>query len=193
MPLPFQSRHHGVVAFGFFNIEIDMLLLEELFFFAEPFCLAVGDLLAAPGAAGGEEQRPVEVTFPGWRIDEPAAAGNVNLAISRQDLSGFIGATYQRFPFPERPEGFKQKPSVEGNRPWAEETIGRFGHAERIVLRRDEADHALWVSVYAFDEAAFGELVAYVDRGGYPRWQGEVRPRYVSTLMERLRAVRGRE
>lgn len=33
MPLSFESRSHGPVAFGFFNIESDMLLLERTFFF----------------------------------------------------------------------------------------------------------------------------------------------------------------
>jgi hypothetical protein len=34
MPLSFESRSHGPVAFGFFNIESDMLLLERTFFSA---------------------------------------------------------------------------------------------------------------------------------------------------------------
>ena len=34
MPLSFESQSHGQVAFGFFNIASDMLLLERYFFFA---------------------------------------------------------------------------------------------------------------------------------------------------------------
>ena len=33
MPLTFDSLSHGKVAFGFFNIESDMLLLDHYFFF----------------------------------------------------------------------------------------------------------------------------------------------------------------
>ncbi|MBC8441147.1 MAG: hypothetical protein H8D87_15855 [Deltaproteobacteria bacterium] len=37
MPLSFTSKSHGNIAFGFFNIESDMLLLEKYFFFADGF------------------------------------------------------------------------------------------------------------------------------------------------------------
>lgn len=190
MPLPFTSRSHGTVAFGFFNIEIDMLLLEDLFFFAESFCEAVVELLAPVGAELGQGTTPAfasnTAAIPGWRMKSPAAAGNVNLAISRVDLSGFIGESYGQFPFPERPEGFKQKPEAQGNRPWAKEAIRRYAKALTIPLRRDEAAGVVWVDRFAFDQQVFLDLVAYVDRGGYPRWEGEVRPHYVTTMMSRL-------
>ncbi len=38
MPLSFKSESHGNIAFGFFNIESDMLLLEKYFFYADTFC-----------------------------------------------------------------------------------------------------------------------------------------------------------
>ena len=38
MPIAFNSLSHGKVAFGFFNIESDMLLLEHDFFFSTVFC-----------------------------------------------------------------------------------------------------------------------------------------------------------
>ena len=34
MPLPFLSRSHGAIAFGFFNIESHLLILDQVFFFA---------------------------------------------------------------------------------------------------------------------------------------------------------------
>jgi hypothetical protein len=37
MPLAFESLSHGAIAFGFFNIETDFLLLERYFFFADSF------------------------------------------------------------------------------------------------------------------------------------------------------------
>ena len=37
MPLEFQSISHGKIAFGFFNIETDMILLGHYFLFARDF------------------------------------------------------------------------------------------------------------------------------------------------------------
>ena len=35
MPLAFESLSHGTIAFGFFNIESDMLILDRYFLFAD--------------------------------------------------------------------------------------------------------------------------------------------------------------
>lgn len=42
MPLEFESLSHGRIAFGFFNIETDMILLNQYFLFAEDFCHSIG-------------------------------------------------------------------------------------------------------------------------------------------------------
>jgi hypothetical protein len=178
MPLAFSSLSHGTVAFGFFNIEIDMLLLQQLFFFADRFCRVVVDLHHGLGP---------DLVLPGWRIDDPAAAGNVNLAIDGVHLGGFIGETYREFPFPERPEGFKQKPDGQKHRAWAEAAIARFGTPEELRVRVDASSGTVAVAEYVFDADAFGDLVVYVDRGGYPRWEREVRPAYVTAMMTALR------
>ncbi len=44
MPLAFESLSHGTIAFGFFNIDSDMLLLEQYFLFGSEFCQHVGDM-----------------------------------------------------------------------------------------------------------------------------------------------------
>ncbi|MCA1793126.1 MAG: hypothetical protein LC660_04495 [Desulfobacteraceae bacterium] len=44
MPLSFDSASHGPAAFGFFNIESDMLLLERFFFFCDDFCTWITSL-----------------------------------------------------------------------------------------------------------------------------------------------------
>ncbi|MCU0723638.1 MAG: hypothetical protein MUC63_08490, partial [Planctomycetes bacterium] len=67
MPLAFESLSHGEIAFGFFQIESDMLLLEELFFFADRFCAAVVELTRAPAKATAEAR------IEGWRISDPAS------------------------------------------------------------------------------------------------------------------------
>jgi hypothetical protein len=43
-PLLFESVSHCGLAFGFFNIETDMLLLDDYFFCASDFCRHVTDL-----------------------------------------------------------------------------------------------------------------------------------------------------
>jgi hypothetical protein len=179
VPLAFPSRSHGTIAFGFFNVAIDMLLLEELFFFADRFCQVVVDL---------HQGRGPELALAGWRIADPAAVGNVNLAIQGLHLGGFIGATYREFPFPERPEGFKQQPDGSRNRAWAAAAIARFGAPAELQVRVDPATGDVAVAGYVFAPDAFAALVAYVDRGGYPRWAGEERPPYVAAMMAALRA-----
>src|SRR5208283_4103407 len=75
MPLAFHSKSHGVIVFGFFNIEPDMLLLENLFFFADRFCNAVVVL------AEQSEETTAGVLMDGYRIKDPAMMGNLHGAI----------------------------------------------------------------------------------------------------------------
>ena len=51
MPLAFQSKSHGSVAFGFFHIETDMLLLDRCFFFCTDFCRVLSEMAASGDAA----------------------------------------------------------------------------------------------------------------------------------------------
>ena len=88
MPLGFESTSHGSIAFGFFNIESDMLLLDSLFFFADAFCSAVEQ--------AGEHGR---AEIDGYRIDEREKIGDLHGAIAGRVFSGFIGSTYRVWPF----------------------------------------------------------------------------------------------
>ena len=178
MPLPFPSRSHGPIAFGFFNIASDMLLLQELFFFADRFCAAVAELALERHSA----------PLPCWRLAR-SAVGDLHGAIAGVDLSGFIGATYRLFPFPARRELFKQGPEGQETQPQIAELADRHGAADEIALRWDEQAGLVSVDSYCFTEAAFRELVAYVDRGGYPRWRDEQRPDYVREVVSRLRGT----
>jgi hypothetical protein len=186
MPLAFSSQSHGTVAFGFFNIDIDMLLLERVFFFAHRFCAAVSALADAAGQGAGEG---AAVTIPGFEIADASKVGNVNAAIRGRDLSGFIGATYERFPFPADPAAFKQKPDTAHNRDWAEETIRAFGEERAIPVRWRPRAARVAIAEVEFSPEEFAELIAYVDRGGYPRWKDEVRPAYVREMLEKLRGL----
>ncbi len=180
MPLAFDSLSHGRIAFGFFNIEIDLLLLERLFFFAGDFCRAVGELAEQ---AGGE---PAVAVMPGWRIDDPARIGNLQGAIQGWDLSGFIGRTYRRWPFPRREEEFKQRPEGWVNRAEAAEMIAEWAEAETIGVQAAADGEEASVGEYRFDRLAFQELIRYVYLGGMPRWRDGLRPDYVTAMIERV-------
>jgi hypothetical protein len=182
VPLAFRSQSHGTVAFGFFQIESDMLLLERRYFFADRFCRAVVEL-AEDGSSAPR------TTIPGWRIDDPAAIGDLGGAIRGEDLGGFIGATYERFPFPAAPEDFKQSPDGALDQALAAELIAPFAKEEDAELTWDREARLLTVAEFAFDEREFARLVAYVDRGGYPRWRDGIRPDYVRAMTARLDAL----
>ncbi|MGD0237010.1 MAG: hypothetical protein ABSC55_21055 [Syntrophorhabdales bacterium] len=88
MPLLFESVSHGELAFGFFNIETDMLLLDDYFFFASDFCRHVTDL------ARQHSDKPYRSAWD-VHVMPHEVIGNLQGAIAGTDLSG-------SFPFQER-------------------------------------------------------------------------------------------
>jgi len=193
MPLAFSSQSHGTVAFGFFNIETDLLLLDRVFFFADAFCGAVVAL--ARGAA--------EAELPAWRIPRPEDIGDLHGAIAGAALHGLIGATYRRWPFPRQPEAFKQNPEGVRRQDEVRLMLAPHGPPAALPVRRRRVteaapaaagdvfgpDTTVEIGEYRFDGPGFAALVSYVERGGYPRWRDEQRPPYV----ERMCAALARE
>lgn len=177
MPLSFSSRSHGAVAFGFFNIETDMLLLERMFFFADAFCEVVAGLSTSSAAS-----------MEGWVL-APEQVGNLHGAIAGVDHSGFIGATYNKWPFPARQEDFKQNPDGVAQQDVVRELAAQFGRPAEIKLYWHRAEQTVAVNEILFELSDFVELVGYVDRGGYPRWRDERRPVYVTEMMEALKGL----
>jgi hypothetical protein len=179
MPLAFPSLSHGTLAFGFFNIESDMLLLDRTFFFAGDFCRGVAALAEAPALR--------ETVWPGTVIDSPEDVGDLMGAIHGVRTTGFIGAVYRRFPFPQRPEEFKQNPQGWKTRALMEELIAPFGR--RIEVRAvPEADGAkIAIGGYRFSRAVFHRLLDYVRRGGYPQWRTETPPAEVAAMIAAVR------
>ncbi|MDA3787691.1 MAG: hypothetical protein PF503_04270, partial [Desulfobacula sp.] len=104
MPLSFTSQSHGNIAFGFFNIESDMLLLEKYFFFADDFCRWVIEM------AKEDDSRVKKFEHPVYYIDDPNDIGDLTGAIHGMLFTGFIGKLYTLFPFPDDPKAFKQNP-----------------------------------------------------------------------------------
>ena len=183
MPLAFFSRSHGVIALGFFNIETDMLLLENLFFFADRFCKAV---VALAEQSKGTE---ASVWMDGFRIKDSAMMGNLHGAIQGIDSTGFIGETYCRFPFPSNPQAFRQKLYGEKNQAVLQSLIAKVGTDQCVCLLWDRQMSTVSVDEFVFAQKDFSQLIAYVDRGVYPRWQDDIRPGYVRTMMARLAEI----
>jgi hypothetical protein len=165
MPLAFPSLSHGTVAFGFYNIETDGLLLEDLFFFATDFSAAVEELASAGGDA------PARAVLDGHRFPDRAAVGDLMGAIHGVRLVGYLGEIYRRWPFPADPEGFRQKLAGHANRAATQAVLDRCAERTRIPLTAEAGFGRVSVGPYEFSKAGFLELLRYVVRGGYPTWE----------------------
>ncbi len=177
MPLAFESITHGVVPFGYFNVDTDLLLLQQLIFNTDRFCEAIGKL----------NEHDTTTVKDAYLIPDPLSMGNVMGAIHGYDRSGFIGAVYERFPFPTDPAAFRQHPDGAVHRETVIEELRRWGQPHALEVRADP-DGTVRFGEIRFERRWFKELVAYVWRGGYPRWLDERRPPAVEELRERLQA-----
>ena len=180
MPLAFESLSHGTIAFGFFNIESDMLLCERYFLFADDFCRYVGDM------AGSAGEPVYKVSWTVQVIEAAEGIGDLMGAIHGVRFTGFMGELYRRFPFPRLPEEFKQNPEGAQTQPLVTEIISRYGNAQEIVVAADQKKMQVELGAYRFSHIQFQELLKYVWRGGYPRWKNEVRPAYVSNMKKQI-------
>jgi len=184
MPLSFETLNRGAIAFGFFNIETDMLLLDRHFLFADLFCAEVAAL------AAGDADAPFRRSWPVFTIRRPEDVGDLMGAIHGVRHTGFIGETYRRWPFPARPEDFKQAPEGHETRGDVEEMVDRFAEREDVPFAGDPEPGRAPIGEFSFSREGFQELVRYVWRGGYPRWRDEIRPAYVLDMRDAV-AVSG--
>ena len=178
MPLAFDTISHGTVAFGFFNIDSDMLLLEHYFFFATQFCEYVSSMAEGDGAFEG--------VWGVYYIADPGGVGDLMGAIHGINFTGFIGEIYRRFPFPESPVDFKQKRDGIKNQGIVESIIAHYARRIEIPFVVDEVQHEVGVGPYRFTGSRFQELIKYVWRGGYPRWKDGEGPDYVLAMKEKI-------
>ncbi len=180
MPLAFDSISHGRIAFGFFNIDSDMLLLEHYFFFADEFCGKVSEI--ARSDAGERFEAAWEV----YHIAKREDIGDLMGAIGGTRFTGFIGETYRRYPFPQREEDFKQKPQGFETQAVFRDMIRKY--ASQVEIQLVAAPRELEVSIgeYRFSRDWFCELIKYVWAGGFPRWKGEERPGYVLKMKDEI-------
>jgi len=132
--------------------------------------------------AGSEPGSVAEPVIAGWSIDDPRDVGSVMGAIHGVDRSGFIGEVYQRFPFPPRREDFWQRAAGEGSRAVIEPMLQRWARPVEIPVVVAEDATEVAIGPLRFSGLWFCELVAYVWRGGYPRWLDARRPACVEEM-----------
>lgn len=178
MPLAFDSISHGTIAFGFFNIDSDMLLLEHYFFFASEFCAHISHI------ARSEEKEGHRSSWEGYYIARQRDIGDLTGAIYGVQFTGFIGETYRLFPFPNDPRDFKQKTEGYKNRGIFQDLIERFAKATEIPLVVKKEGLQVEIGEFRFTRDSFHGLLKYVWRGGMPGWKDEKRPPYVLAMKE---------
>jgi len=180
MPLAFESVSHGTVAFGFFNIETDMLLLENRFFFATDFCRTMTQL------ACRHDNDAYATSWPGFVIQDPERVGDLMGAIHGFRHTGFIGDLYRKYPFPKDPAAFRQNPDGHRTRETVAQIIASYAVTRQITLNYDDLDREIAIEKFRFNRTEFYRLLRYVWRGGYPRWRGEKRPGYVMEMKQQI-------
>lgn len=176
MPLSFESLSHGTIAFGFFNIESDMLLCDRSFIFADDFCRYIAEM----ADSGGD--RRYQAAWPVWLIEADGDIGDLMGAIHGIRFSGFIGELYRHYPFPPQPEEFKQNPAGSRTRDSVRKIISRYGREMEIQATVNPEQMMTSLGSYHFNRRQFQELLKYVWRGGYPRWKDEIRPEYAINM-----------
>ncbi len=177
MPLSFESVNFGNIAFGFFNIKTDLILLEQHFFFASDFCNCISKL-----AKIGNVQS-FNFVINGYFIPYEKI-GDLMGAIHKIKYIGFIGEVYKIFPFPDNLKDFKQDPEGFKNREVVENLIKNFGVKEDIKIIPLNSSGYTLIAEYEFTKESFFELINYVWLGGMPRWKGNKRPDYVLKMKE---------
>jgi len=180
MPLAFESLSHGTIAFGFFNIESDMLLLDRYFLFAGDFCNYVGDIAECDG------QQPYHKLWPVQFIENAEDIGDLMGAIHGVRFTGFIGELYRHFPFPQLAEDFKQNPAGYQTQSFVLKIIVNYAQHQKISVAVSDDGRQIQMGAYRFNRIQFQEIVKYVWLGGYPRWKGEIRPDYVLTMKDKI-------
>jgi hypothetical protein len=180
MPLEFDSLNHGRIAFGFFNIETDMILLEHYFLFAQDFC----------GQISKYAQSPVNEIYASscdmYLIENNLNMGNLMGAIHGIDLRGFMGEVYKLFPFPKEREKFKQNPDGFKTRSLIEQLIQKYGRKITLQFGIRLKDDKIGMGDYLFNRTSFQKLVQYIWLGGFPRWKDGIRPDYALLMKEMI-------
>ena len=184
MPLAFRSESHGTIAFGFFNIESDMLLLDRYFLFASDFCEIICRIAQEQaGTMSG-------FSFPAYEIKDPAGIGDLHGGIAGTHYSGFIGESYKKYPFPRGEMKFKQQTRGFNTREEFEQMILNFGTPTDMDFFQNCNKEQISMGPYVFSRPNFMQLIEYVIGGGYPGWLDDIAPAYVVKMKEAVTLCR---
>jgi hypothetical protein len=175
MPLSFDTVSHGVIPIGFFNIDSDMLLINNYFVFASDLCAWVSEWT--------NEKDNINVEKEFYVIKNPDNIGNLMGAIAGVIFTGFIGEVYKKYPFPENKEDFHQKPEGDKTQQEILNIIKEFGTKEKINISTSAEKETISIGDYVFTKPQFHEVISYIWRGGMPKWRDDKRPEYVEEMM----------
>ena len=167
MPISFDTLSHGEIPIGFFNIESDMFLIHNHFIFANDLCSAITEWTK------GTENISTELKM--YIISDQNDIGNLMGAINGITFTGFIGELYQLYPFPEKNEDFKQNPEGYRTRKKVEEIIIKYSKQVPVAIEIRKEDQTISIGEFKFNKEQFHEVIAYIWRGGMPRWRDEER------------------
>jgi hypothetical protein len=176
MPLAFETRSHGTIAVGFFNVESDMFLVGHYLVFASDLCWWIAGQ-AAGDRADFAERREV------WSVDR-SRMGNLHGAMGGWDTRGFLGEVYRLYPFPQEHSQFHQKPRGYQTREVLLGVVARHGCRVEIELRAQREEETFAFGAYVFEKKWWQAVVDYIRRGGMPRWHAEERPGYVLVMAQ---------
>lgn len=183
MPLEFESLSHGKIAFGFFNIETDMILLNQYFLFEEDFCGYISQVVRT-------NEIVFKASWEAYSFQNREDIGNLMGAIHGIDHSGFIGEVYKLYPFPKRQEDFKQKSEGFKTRPLIESKIRKYALKMNLRFVMDPTSQKIFIGEYLFDTIVFQKLIQYIWQGGFPQWKDGVRPDYLLSMKKDIDASR---
>jgi hypothetical protein len=184
MPLSFESISHGTIAFGFFNIDSDMLLLDQHFLFGSEFCLHIGEM------AENVDKEQFKSNWLVYTIEDRGQIGDLMGAIHGIRFTGFIGELYRRYPFPEESAAFKQKPEGYRTQAVVREMVNAYARQDRLPVEANHQKLEVDIGAYKFGRKTFRELITYVWQGGYPRWRDGIRPDYVLDMKTKIESHR---
>ncbi len=184
MPLAFESLSHGTIAFGFFNIDSDMLLLEEHFLFGSEFCHHISEM------AENVDADQFKSSWPVYTIEDRKQIGDLMGAIYGIHFAGFIGELYRRYPFPADPADFKQKPEGYRNQEVVRDMVSAYARQVLLPVGANHRTLEVDIGAYKFSQTTFQELIKYVWQGGYPRWRDGIRPDYVMDMKTKVESNR---
>jgi len=184
MPLAFESLSHGTIAFGFFNIDSDMLLLEQHFLFGSEFCQHINDMVESA------DKEQLKSNWPVYTIEDRGRIGDLMGAIHGIRFTGFIGELYRRYPFPEESAAFKQKPEGYRTQAVVREMVNAYARQDRLPVEANHQKLEVDIGAYKFGRKTFRELITYVWQGGYPRWRDGIRPDYVLDMKTKIESHR---